>query len=61
MGNPKFLSKGDVLQEIGISLPTLNRRLADGSIHYVKLGSRILIPSSEIDRLLAAADSATEA
>lgn len=60
MGKQLFASKNDFLIQLGISLPTLNRRLADGSIHSVKLGGRVLIPISELDRLLGAANSEME-
>ncbi|PKL09213.1 MAG: DNA-binding protein [Spirochaetae bacterium HGW-Spirochaetae-7] len=51
----RFLSKSETSTALGISLPTLTRRLADGSIPFVKLGGRVLIPAETLDRLIAAA------
>lgn len=51
----QFLSKKDFAKQIGLSLPTIDRRLKDGSIRALKLGGRILIPYSELDRLIACA------
>jgi hypothetical protein len=58
-----FLSKTDFLVELGgdYSLSSLNRHLKDGTIKSVKLGSRVLIPVSEIDRLLDEAGTREEA
>ena len=61
MAKQLFFSKNEVFVTLGISLPTLNRRLADGSLGFVKLGARVLIPASEIERLLEAADARQEA
>lgn len=46
-----FLSKNEACAELGISLPTLNRRLKDRVIPSVKLGGRILIPARFITGL----------
>jgi len=47
----RFLTKADVTDMLGISLPTLNRRLADGSIESFKVGRLVRIDPSAIDRL----------
>jgi len=52
----RFLSKAETLHALGISLPSLNRRLADGSIPSIKLGGRVLVPADVLDRLAAAAN-----
>ena len=50
-----FLSKKDFSEQVGLSLPTIDRRLKDGSIRFLRLGGRVLIPQSELDRLAAVA------
>lgn len=51
----KFLSKAELTNALGVSLPTVNRYLAAGAIKSVKLGGRVLIPATELERLLAEA------
>lgn len=46
-----LLSKQAFLLRTGLSLSTLNRHLKESRIRYVRLGSRVLIPESEIQRL----------
>jgi len=46
-----LLSKQGFILRTGLSLSTLNRHLKDGRIRFVRLGSRVLIPESEIQRL----------
>lgn len=43
---PNFLSKSELCENLGISLPTCNRQLKAGKIPSVKVGARVLIPSS---------------
>jgi excisionase family DNA binding protein len=50
-----FLSRQEAAIQLGISLPTLARRLADGSIPYTKLGGRVLIPAEYFDQLVTSA------
>lgn len=47
----RFLSRTEVANQLGISLPTLSHRINDGTIPHVKLGRRILIPSEAITHL----------
>ncbi len=47
----RFLSRQEAANQLGISLPTLARRLADRSIPYTKLGGRILIPAEFFEQL----------
>lgn len=47
------LSKRDAAERIGVSESTVNRLVAAGQLRAVRIGSRVLIPTSEIDRLLA--------
>lgn len=60
MGNKKFLSRQEAADELGISLITLARHLADNSIPHIKLGGRILIPIQFIDQLTEKALSGPE-
>ena len=46
-----LLSKQGFILRSGVSLSSLNRHLKDGRIRFVRLGSRVLIPASELDRL----------
>jgi excisionase family DNA binding protein len=46
-----LLSKQAFLLRTGLSLSTLNRHLKESRIRFIRLGSRVLIPESEILRL----------
>lgn len=46
-----LLSKQTFLLRTGLSLSSLNRHLRESRIRFVRLGSRVLIPESEILRL----------
>ncbi len=46
-----LLSKQGFVLRSGVSLSSLNRHLKDGRIRFVRLGSRVLIPENELDRL----------
>ena len=48
---PKFISKSELAENLGISLPSINRGLKLGTIPSVKLGGRVLIPASFIQAL----------
>ncbi len=52
-----FLSRTEARIRIGVSLPTLERRIKDGTIPHIKLGSRVLIPLAALDRLVESAMS----
>jgi len=49
--NPLFYSRTQTCLLLQISLPTLERRISDGSIPCRRLGKRVLIPVSAIARL----------
>lgn len=51
MPEAKFLSKKQLCTVLSISLPTLNRHLADKTIPFVRIGSRVLIPTSYVQQL----------
>jgi len=57
----KFLTRQETADMLGLSLVTLARRLADGSIPFIKLGNRVLIPARFIDELTAKAMQHEEA
>lgn len=42
----------EAAERIGCSLPTLERRIADGTIRAIKLGRCRIVPASEINRVL---------
>ena len=46
-----LLSKQGFVSRTGLSLSTLNRHLKGRRIRFVRMGSRVLIPESEIQRL----------
>jgi excisionase family DNA binding protein len=46
------LSRREAADRIGVHLTTLDARIADGSIKVVRLGRRVLIPATEIERVL---------
>lgn len=39
-----FLNKIEVAVKLGLSIATINRRLASGEIPSIKIGNRVLIP-----------------
>lgn len=51
-----FLTKRQLCAKLQISLATLNRHLADGSIKHIKLGQVVRIPSTELDKLMVCGD-----
>ena len=59
--NATFVSKLQAAETLGLSLATVNRHLADGSIPFVKIGKRVLIPAQFIDDLAEKALAGQEA
>lgn len=53
----RFLSRIETARQLGISLPTLARRLADGTIPHTKIGGRVLIPTEYLQKIEAASFS----
>ena len=53
------LSRREFADRLGLSLDTVKRHIERGKLRHVRLGRRILIPTSEIDRILSEADFAT--
>jgi excisionase family DNA binding protein len=47
-------SKKEYASRLGVSLDSVNRRIKGGEIHAVRFGRRILIPASELARILEA-------
>jgi excisionase family DNA binding protein len=45
------LSRPEAAQLLGISVPTLDRRLRDGVVPSIKLGGRRLVPRRAIDAI----------
>jgi excisionase family DNA binding protein len=46
------ISRPEAAQLLGISVPTLDRRLRDGDIPSIKLGGRRLVPRTAIDAIV---------
>lgn len=53
----KFYSRQETADALGISLSTLIRHVAEGKIPHIKLGARVLIPSSFLDKLAETANT----
>ena len=49
----KLRSKPETARILGISLATLDRRIADGSINYFKQGARVCISDEQISEYLS--------
>jgi excisionase family DNA binding protein len=56
MPEKKFYSPREAAEVLSVSSATIARRLRDGTIQHVKLGSRVLIPSSFFDSLMVSAN-----
>lgn len=50
---PRALSVGVAATMAGVSANTIRRRIADGTIRAVRLGARVLVPVSELERVLS--------
>lgn len=49
MGEPEYLNAVEAAERLGISLRTVRRRIADGSLPSVRLGRAVRIPVSALD------------
>lgn len=49
----KMHSRAEAAQLLGISIPTLDRRLAAGDLEHYKDGSRVLIDTAQIEEYKA--------
>jgi len=47
-----FLTKGDLMEYLKISLPTVNRLMRNREIPYVKIGKKVLFRKIDIDRFV---------
>lgn len=54
VSRPKAVSRKDAAHLLGLSLSTVARMLREGHLRHRKVGGRVLIPATEIDRLLEA-------
>lgn len=57
MDDTTYLTAAQVAERLGISLRTVRRRIADGTLPSVKVGGAVRIPASALD-ILAPASSA---
>jgi excisionase family DNA binding protein len=48
------LSKREYAQQSGVSLDSVNRQIKRGKIRVINFGRRVLIPATELNRLLEA-------
>ncbi len=51
----RFYSRKELEAVLGVSGPTIDRRLRDGTLQFTRLGRRILIPCEAVDALIAQA------
>jgi excisionase family DNA binding protein len=49
MSEPEYLAAGEVAARLGISLRTVRRRIADGSLPSVRIGRAVRIPATALD------------
>jgi excisionase family DNA binding protein len=49
------LSEKEAARRLGVSLSTVRRLRARGELRSVRIGERVVVPSSEVARLLAPA------
>jgi excisionase family DNA binding protein len=54
---PPLLTVGEVASSLRISDATVHRRIADGSLRSVRLGTIVRIPVAEVTRLLERAET----
>ena len=52
MENRAALSKKEFAERLGVSLDSVNRMIKKGKIRVVNFGRRVLIPASELTRVL---------
>jgi excisionase family DNA binding protein len=50
---PTNLTRAEAAAHLRVSARSIDRRISDGTIKAAKIGARIVIPKSEIARLLA--------
>jgi excisionase family DNA binding protein len=50
-----FITRQETADMLGLSLATIGRRIKDGSIPSKKIGSRILVPTEAIERMVSSA------
>ncbi len=51
----RFYSKKEFAAILGVSLPTIDRRIADGTLKIVHFGGRCLVPAAALDDLIDSA------
>lgn len=61
MQTPKLLSIAAAAEYLGISRPTIFRRIKDGSIPVVKLGPRRFVSTATLEAILASASTGEKA
>ena len=49
MGEPDYLTAAEAAARLGISLRTVRRRIADGSLPSVRIGHAVRIPAAALD------------
>lgn len=53
--NYSLITKKEAADLLSVSLPTINRRIKDGSIPIVRIGSAVRIPQAFIEKLITQA------
>lgn len=53
MSMPLAYNRANAARLLTMSVATVDRRIADGTIRAVRIGHRVVIPAAEVDRILA--------
>lgn len=48
---PVWLSRQDAADEYGVSVKTIGRRIADGSLPAYRVGGRVRVKAADLERL----------
>ncbi len=54
-GSPEALSPASTATALGLSTTTVHRRIKDGTIQAVRIGRRVCVPVTELERILKTA------
>ena len=60
MDETRYLSAAEVAQRLGVSLRTIRRRIADGTLTSVKIGGAVRIPVAALEPASAGVTAARE-
>lgn len=61
LSHRRYLTKQELMELIPVSLSTINRLLKSGTLPFIKIGRRVLIPVSAVENLHGICEIATVA